>query len=445
MQVIYVIMHKARNNLFSKTLKRSRPAGLFIVLPLAFVLFGFFPMPVSAQQTLGIAAVVNDEVISIYDLDIRVRLLLASSNQKDTLENRRRAGPAVLRTLIDEKLKMQEAKRLDITVTKDEIERSFALIEKQNNMPPGGLGNLLSQRGIPKSAMTDRIRADLSWIRGVSKRASLFSEISDEQIDERLAEIETSKGKPEMRVAEIFLAVDSPEQTASAGTQAARLLQHLQKGATFAGLAQNFSQSASAAVGGDLDWVKQGQLDQKLDAALNAMKPGQVSDPIRTDAGYYILLLLERRADPGLEGLSDATVSLRQVFFPVSINAEQPEISAQTAAATAAAAQAKTCQDMDVLAQKSGSPLSGNLGKIKLSKLPDAIRSAVENLEVSTPSQPVRTSDGIVVLMVCERTGADVNTLRSRIRQMMINQRNDSLARRYLRDLRRDALVDIRI
>ncbi len=428
-----------------------RPRGLSFATGLRIVICGFFLLTIvpgtnaSAQQSLRIAAVVNDEIISIYDLESRIALLLVSTNQKNTPKNRRRLAPQVLRTLIDEKLKLQEAKRLAIEVSEREVNNSFDVIEKRSNLAKGKLSKLLAGEGIPKSTMTDRIRADIAWVRTVEERASLRSPISGEQVDEKLAEIKANKGKPEMLVAEIFLAVDSPEKATEAGTQAVRLLGYLKKGTAFAALAQNFSQSASAAVGGDLGWLKQGQLGQKLDAALAAMQPGQVSRPIRTDAGFYILLLRQRRADPGLEGLGDVYVTLKQLFFPVPANAATNILATQTAAANAARARAGNCGDMDKLAAENASPMSGGLGRIKVLSLPSPVRRVVEKLPISTISQPVRTSDGLVVLMVCKREGASQTVLRKRVRQMLREQRYNTLARRYLRDIRRAAMIDIRL
>ncbi len=399
----------------------------------------------AAQQSLRIAAVVNDEIISVYDLETRTALLLVSTNQKNTPQNRRRLAPRVLRTLIDEKLKLQEAKRLAISVSEREVNNSFDTIEKRSNLGKGKLSKFLAGQGIPKTTMTDRIRADIAWVRVVAKRASLRSPISGEQVDEKLAEIEANKGKPEMLVAEIFIAVDSPEKAANAEIQAARLLKYLKKGTAFASLAQNFSQSATAAVGGDLGWLKQGQLGRKLDAALASMQPGQVSKPIRTDTGFYILLLRRRRDDPGLEGLGDVYVTLKQLFFPVSTSAATDILATQTAAANAARARAGNCGDMDKLVIENASPMSGSLGRVKVSSLPDPIRRVVEKLAVSTASRPVRTSDGLVVLMVCKREDASRAALRNRVHRMLREQRYNSLARRYLRDIRRAAMIDIRL
>jgi peptidyl-prolyl cis-trans isomerase SurA len=419
---------------------------IFICFICGFFLFTLVTVTnAAAQQSLRIAAVVNDEIISVYDLETRTALLLVSTNQKNTPENRRRLAPQVLRTLIDEKLKLQEAKRLAISVSEREVNDAFDTIEKKSNLGKGKLSKLLAKQGIPKSTMTDRIRADIAWVRVVAKRASSRSPISGEQVDEKLAEIEANKGKSEMLVAEIFLAVDSPEKATEAGTQAVRLLGYLKKGTPFAALAQNFSQSATAAVGGDLGWLKQGQLGRKLDAALASMRPGQVSKPIRTDAGFYILMLRQRRADPGLEGVGDVYVTLKQLFFPVSTNAATDILATQTAAANAARARAGNCSDMDKLAIKNASPMSGNLGRIKTSSLPDPVRKVVEKLAVSTISKPVRTSDGVVILMVCKRQGASQTALRRRVRRMLREQRYNSLARRYLRDIRRAAMIDIRL
>src|SRR5882672_9152789 len=113
---------------------------------------------VSAQET-RIAAVVNDEVISIADLAARIRLVFASSNIPDTPETRQRVTRQVVRILIDEKLEMQEAKRLNITVSDDEAAKAFTNIEAQNKLPKGGLDAMLSARGIPRSTLIDQLTA----------------------------------------------------------------------------------------------------------------------------------------------------------------------------------------------------------------------------------------------------------------------------------------------
>jgi peptidyl-prolyl cis-trans isomerase SurA len=424
-------------------LLRNRPAAaLFVVL--AMLVCG----AVQAQETLRIAAIVNEEVISAYDLGTRVDMFLAFSQQDNKAEIRSRLAPQVLRRLIDEKLKIQEAKRLGIRVSGSDIERGISQLERQNDLPKGGLEAFLNQKGIARSVLIDQVEGDIAWVKVVNHRLRVQIFISDEQIDEALAEIEKNKGKPEMLVAEILLPVDRPEHESEIGLLASRLIQQIKGGTSFQSLAGNFSQSPTAAVGGDLGWVKQGQLGGKLDATLSKLQPGQISNPIRTLAGYYILMLRDRRTDPGVGpgmGSAGTTVSLQQLFIPAPKNSDPAAQAAQRELAMAMGKKAKNCHDMKKLGQESGSPMSGSLGEVKIDALPIELRTEVQDLPVNKASRPIRENDGFIVLMVCERKKDSISILRKSVKQSLMNQRRGALARRYLRDLHRAAFVDVRL
>ncbi len=398
-----------------------------------------------AQDNLRIAAVVNDEVISIFDLEARIKFTIVSAGLPDNPETRRRIAPQVLRNLIDDRLKIQEARRLKIPVDKKEIDDALARIEKQNNLPPGGMEKVLERDGVKISIVRSKMEADIAWGKVVSGRFRNTTRISEEEIDEILTQMEANKGKPELRVAEIFLPIDTESSERDVGALANRLIQQLQTGVPFQAIAQNFSQSPSAAVGGDLGWVKPGQLGDALDSALARVQPGQITPAIRTSTGYYILMLLERRAATGAPK-TEATVSLHQVVLPLPPNPSSAQLSLQMANAQSLTAPAGNCQDMDAIGKRSGSPLSGSLGTLKLSSLPSDLRGIVEPLAVNKPSAPRRTDNGIVVIMVCKReTSAAGTAQRNEIRDRLLDERMEAAARRYLRDLRRVAFVDVRI
>ncbi len=398
-----------------------------------------------AQDAMGIAAVVNDEVISVYDLKARISLAIASSQVDDRPETRRRMAPQVLRGLIDEKVIRQEARRLKVRVTKEDIDRTLAEIEKQNNLPAGGLDRFLASRGVQKPIMIDRIQADIAWAKVIRRKLSSGIRVGEEEIDEALARIKANKGKPQHRVAEIFLPVDNPGQEKQARLMAERLIEQLRSRARFADLARSFSRSPSAAVGGDLGWIQDGQLDEKLDAVLKKMRPGEVSPPIRSLTGYHILRLAARRAAPGLEE-GEMTVSLRQLVLPLSDGALPEEVRSQTDLAKTMSEFAGSCQDMDRLVKELNSPMSGSLGRLKLSRLPSDFREAVRDLPIGKASPPLRREGTIVVLMVCEREGqpSDLGE-RAKIKNMLLKQRLDVAAQRYLRDLRRAAFCEARL
>src|SRR3984893_2243959 len=204
-----------------------------------------------AQET-RIAAVVNDEVISLGDLEARIRLVLLSSQLPDNAQVRQRVQPQVLRSLIDEKLEVQEAKKFNVTASDDDVNKAFDRLEQQNNMPKGGLEQMLSSHGISRSTLTDQIRSATVWNKLVEGKLAQSVSVSDEEVKDTLARIKQEIGKSQYRVAEIFLAIDNPSQEADVKDLGDRLPDQIRQGASFSAVAQQFSQSPTAAVGGDL-------------------------------------------------------------------------------------------------------------------------------------------------------------------------------------------------
>jgi peptidyl-prolyl cis-trans isomerase SurA len=425
---------------FAKNIFGLRYSLSIIVLTLGLCL-NFSPAP---AQTLGIAAVVNDDVISLYDLEARIKLLIITSNQKDTPDIRRRLSGQILNRLINEKLKMQEAKRLGVRISKKKLENAYADMEKRNSISKGGLTDFLNKNGIDQLVLLDQIEATLAWAESVNRTYRSQISVSEEEIDEIVNEIKASKGKPEYLAGEIFLSVNNPNLANEVLNNANRLIEQMKKGADFGALARNYSQSATAAVGGDLGWVRNGQLPREINKVLISLKKGNVSAPIRTVAGYHLIVKRNERTGQGLPP-SKEKLDLRQVFLALSATAPESEKAALTQKALAIKTKAASCSDMENLEAESGSPMSGSLGVVDTSSLPTVIQNAVRNLPVGTASQPIPSDGGIIMLMVCKRTGtSSLEIVRSNIKLRLRNERLDISARGHLRDLRHAAFLDIR-
>jgi len=423
-------------------MSKTRFQPLTCVLSIFTLMLSVALYPSSASsQSLGIAAVVNDDVISLYDLNARLDLLIVTSNQKDSAELRTRLSRQILNTLINEKLKLQDAKRLEIQVSQDELERAYSDMERRNKMPQGGLTEFLTSNGIDRLVLLDQIEASIAWSNTVNRMFRSQVSISEEEVDEVINDIRASKGKPEYLTSEIFLPISNPNQANETLSNANRLIEQITGGGNFSVLARNYSQSATAAVGGDLGWVRQGQLAKELDAALSTLKEGHVSKPIRTVGGYHIILKRDQRTGVGLP-LSQEKIDLRQVFLPL-VTADPTQKMAQAKAMTA---RATDCLAMEKLEAESGSALSGSLGEVDTSSLPAGIQASVRNLPVGTASEPTLAQGGIIFLMVCKRTGTSaMDELRPKIKLNLLNERLDISAKGYLRDLRHAAFLDIRI
>ena len=395
----------------------------------------------SGQEIIRIAAVVDDEVISVYDLAARIDIAIVASRLRDSPELRRQLAPQILRSLVDERLQVQEARRLGVTVDDEELASALRLVEERNGVPPGGLADFLAARGLDGSAVSDRVRAEILWSKLVGRRLSASISVGEDEIDEVVTRLEDNRGRPEYRVAEIFLAIESADRERAIRATAKRLHDQLADGASFGQIARQFSQSATAAVGGDIGWVVEGQLPSEIDAVLTSMEPQSISRPIRAFDGYYIISLIDRRTVLSADPLDDRVHLAQLVIAPDRIEASRARDDLERL-------QDETdgCDALLARASQIGSDQSGDLGRVTMRDLPSDIRSVVGALPVGRASAPLPHEGGVRFLMVCERDGAGTaRPDRDAIRRDIAGRRLEMLARRYLRDLRRAAFVDIRL
>jgi peptidyl-prolyl cis-trans isomerase SurA len=258
--------------------------------------------PAVAQQDLfRPAAVVNDDVISVLDLAMRVQLAIIAAGVQDSQDVRSRLMPQVLNSLIDERLQMQEANRLDIAVTDEQVAGALEQIAEQNNMTEGQFLTMLRNRGVIPTTLIDQIRAQIAWQSVIQRRVLPNVVIAPEEVEEVISRLASRRGSIERRVSEIFIPVESTAKEGEAQADANRLFEELRRGANFAGLARQFSQSGTAVLGGDLGWVRDGELDEELNKVLAQMGPGEVSVPVRTLSGLHILFLRDMRKNDGQE------------------------------------------------------------------------------------------------------------------------------------------------
>lgn len=258
--------------------------------------------PAVAQQDLfRPAAVVNDDVISVLDLAMRLQLAIIAAGVQDSQDVRSRLMPQVLNSLIDERLQMQEANRLDIAVTDEQVAGALEQIAEQNNMTEGQFLTMLRNRGVIPTTLIDQIRAQIAWQSVIQRRVLPNVVIAPEEVEEVISRLASRRGSIERRVSEIFIPVESTAKEGEAQADANRLFEELRRGANFAGLARQFSQSGTAVLGGDLGWVRDGELDEELNKVLAQMGPGEVSVPVRTLSGLHILFLRDMRKNDGQE------------------------------------------------------------------------------------------------------------------------------------------------
>ena len=396
-----------------------------------------------AQQEMRIAAVVNDDVISLYDIQSRVSLFLATSGLEDSQDLRRRLLPQVLQALIDERLKVQEARRLEIETSDEDVQGAVSMVEQQNGMQPGTFLNQLASQGVDPGTFYSQLEADVAWLKVVRESMSRDVNIADGEIQIVLDRLKANQGKPEHLVAEIFLPVNvsSREQDVRDLTQ--QLVERAREGTPFSALAQQFSQSPTAAVGGELGWVHQGELEDELDSVIANLEPGDISDPIRTITGYHIIALQDRRATAQASPLM-SIVTLSQIYLQTTgRKALSPPRLLQLSQAIEN--QVSSCAQMNQWAEQIGGAGSGPVEALRIGALPEKVRDAVVTLPVGRISLPIEVGGARLYVVVCSLEEDDGLPTENQVYARLEDDKLDTMARQRLRDLRRQAIIDVRL
>jgi peptidyl-prolyl cis-trans isomerase SurA len=279
------------------------PAILFLAM-LAF-------RPAAGQDTLRIVALVNDDVITAIDLAVRTEIVMAQTGVQDTPETRQRLRPQVLRALIDDRLRQQAADKEGISVPEDAIESRMGQLAQKNNMSLDQFRDALRHSNLDPNWLEDQIRTEVAWGMLVNRKFRSTIVVSDADIDAAERRQREDVGKIEYRLAEIFLSVDDPNDTATVRDSADRLIEQLKKGVDFGEIARQFSQSSTASSGGVLGWVTADDLPAEIASAVRGMQTDGITSPIRSEGGFHILKVLDERPLAESTGQSRDDISTR--------------------------------------------------------------------------------------------------------------------------------------
>jgi len=394
----------------------------------------------------SVAAVVNDDIISSYDLMQRMRLLMVTSGMQPTQENLPQLEQEALRSLIDEHVQMQELRRVEkaqkITIisTDKEIEEQIQDIAKGNNMSAEQLTQSLQAQGVGIDTWKAQIRADSSWQAWISGRYGSRLRIGDDQIkafERRQAE---AASKPQYQVSEVFIDAVRVGGMDVAENGAKQLVTQIQQGAPFPAVARQFSASPTAANGGDAGWISPGEMPPEVDAALEQLRPGQLSAPIPVRDGVYIVYLREKRS-----GAKTALVDLKQIAVALPRDADQAQVDAANKLLVDLKPKITSCQTLEATAGKVDGVVAGDLGEAEITDLAPAFQEAANTLKVGQVSDPIRTDAGLHLIAVCgkRQSGAQAPT-HDQIENRLRGQQLALISKRYLRDLRNSATIETR-
>ncbi len=417
----------------------SAPSAASLNLPSTINLLGK-PDPTVRKAT----AIVNGEIITGTDIDHRLALIVLANGGKISAEETTRLRLQVVRNLIDETLQIQEAKANKIELTDDEVEQSFARVSKNFKRSSSQMEAYLKTVGSSSRSLKRQIKGELAWSRLLRRKVEPYVNVSGEEVDAIVAKLMASKGKHEYRVSELYMSATA-ETANEVQANERKILDQLKNGGSFAAYARQFSESSTASVGGDLGWVRAEQLPGTLAETVQTMAIGQIAGPMPIAGGYDILYLADSRAiltaDP-----RDSTMSLRQIAIPFVAGTSAEQAKAKASEFGAATQAMQGCGKVKDVAAKFGGEVVDS-DAVKVRDLPPQLQEMLLKLQIGQSTPPFGSvTEGVRVLVLCGRDEARAVAAPNRtdIQNGMTDQRVNIRAQRYLRDLRRDAIIEYR-
>ena len=393
------------------------------------------------QDVQQIVAIVNDRVISLFDLKQRALLLAVTGGQRQfTPEQQQILQNQAMDALIDDVLKQEEAEKFEASIPIEDLEQAFIDYAQRLNLSGEELQEQLKLAGIEKNTLLSQMSGSMAWSSIVQGLLRPLVNVTDDEVMNFIEKMERDKGKDQYRLKEVFILISDNSRKEEVIETAKLVSQRLREGAPFEPMAQQFSQSSTAAVGGDLGWVMSDELSKEFASVVPNMKPGEVSDPIETEDGLYVLKLEDTTKVMELNN-SDIAVDLRYILFDKDNIADLNDLNNRM---TPTLSQTNTCDLYESIATEFGGQ-AGEIGLIKLGQVKRELHEHILALEIGAGTSIQEDENGYRSMILCgkdipEISLPDFDTVLENITQ----NRLQLVARRHLRDLRRDAIVDYR-
>ncbi len=395
-------------------------------------------------NAFSIAAVVNDDVITRYDVESRVHFMIATSDAGKSPNAAKQLYPRAIRSLIDEQLQIQEARRNNIEITNEEIEQAILTIEKERGKAAGSLTQHLQKNGVDRATLDLQIRAQIAWNKLLQRRVVPELRVSDAEIKREFEHDNQQKRRiSEVRLAALILPVETPEEEASTQQLAANMAKALQGGANLQSVVTRFK--APKLVATSPSWIAKKQLDPAIANAIKPIQDNGVTEPVRTAAGYQIIMVQGQRI---IDYALDAEVFFKEIILNLSPQADKIEVDVLMSIAQEIRKNPGQCGSKTIAGTTSltGLDFDVNYTRTHFSALSPQISPLVRPLKVGQISEPFATPEGIRLLKLCEKTDIEASMKNKEPFMRKLKEEKFKLETlKYMRDLRRDAFIDVRL
>lgn len=384
----------------------------------------------------SVAAIINDSIITTFDVRQRMQLMVLSAGGQIPAEALPQLQQQAVRDLVEERLKLQETAKFEITVSEAEINEEIALIAAQSNLTANQLVETLQSEGLSVNSLKEQIKARIAWPQLVQGRFRDRVRVNDDEVEDTLERMRADASKEQFLVSEICLPVDNPAQAQQFYQGGLQLIEQMRQGVPFTVVAQQFSACTTAAVGGDMGWVRAGELPPELDDAIRALPPGSVTNPIPSDGAFMILAVRDKRS----------AVVAGELTFTLAYVAASEEIGENTARlAIEKLSTADACSGRALridLGEGIGVSLLENM---TVNSIDPRFSPFIEDLSRGDTSAVINADGAYHAAYVCDIDEGLGLPSRDALENRIYGRQLSRIGQQYLRDIERQSMVDIRL
>ncbi len=405
------------------------------------------PTPVPLDY---IVAVVNDDVITRHDLDERyARAVQQLNDRKIALPPHDVLEKQILERMINDRIQLQFAEQSGIRVDDTMLDRAIDRIASQNKMSPEEFRAAVAKEGIAFEKFREDIRSEIVLSRLREREIEAKINVTEAEVDAYLNAQAKRGADDEYDTAHILISIPenaTPEQVQMAYAKAEDALNKIRGGADFGQISAAYSNAPNALEGGDMGWRRAAEIPTLFSQVLISLKPGETSDILRSNSGFHIIKLIDKRSADKTTIISQTharhiLIKTSEIISAADAKKRLEQIRQQIVSGSAKFSDMARQYSNDASASK-----GGDLGWLSPGETVPEFEHAMDALKPGEISQPVQSPFGFHLIQVLERRDQDVTTERQRIlaRQAIRQRKIEEAQEEWLRQLRDSAFVEYR-
>ena len=425
--------------------------GVALASVAALALAQSAPSRTRIQLVDRIIAVVNQEVITQFELSARMQRVTRELQQRNTpLPDREVLERQLVERMITERVQLQRATELGLRVDDQQLDQTVARVAENNKMSVEQFESALARDGIPIQKFREELRSEIVISRLCDREVDNRISISENEVDLYITEQADSKETAsEYELSHIVLRVPdqaSPEQAERQRGRAEEVVKRSRAGADFGQMSAAYSDAPEAMTGGEMGWRERDRIPDLYLNALSKMRPGEVSEVLRSPAGFHVLKLTNLRGS-GAPLMIEQTRA-RHILLRVGESTSEAEATRKLQNLRERIVNGVNFGEIAKLNSDDGSAGNGGeLGWLYPGDTVPEFERAMNELKVGEITQPIKSPFGMHLIQVLERRTADMSSDRKRLdaRRVLRDKKSDEAYQEWLRQLRDRAYVELRL